>query len=261
MSDIFQEIEVVSSIDESKEYNLFYHPKGRQNVPLVVALHTWSFDRNNQQGLIDLCLERGWALLLPEFRGPNKIDNPRATEACGSKLAKQDVIDAVDYVCSNYTIDPEHIFLFGGSGGGHMALMMAAYRPELWIAVSAWCPITDLTKWYEYYGVGQGYALHLEGCCGGAPGSSVEVDQEYRARSPITYLDELMKAKLSIHHGRADKSVPYSHTLELAMKLESMGHERLFFEIFDGGHEMHGDMAFRWFDTLHHSSKQQELTG
>jgi dipeptidyl aminopeptidase/acylaminoacyl peptidase len=261
MSDKFKEIEVVSSIDGSKEKNLFYYPENRGNVPLAVALHTWSFDRNNQQGLIDLCLERGWALLLPEFRGPNKINNPRATQACGSTLACQDVIDAVEYVCSNYTIDTEHIFLFGGSGGGHMALMMAAYQPELWTAVSAWCPITDLTKWHEYYGAGKSYALHLESCCGGAPGSSAGVDQEYSARSPISYLDELLKAKLAIHHGRADRSVPYSHTLELALKLESMGHERLFFEIFDGGHEMRGDVAFRWFDALYTASKQQELTG
>lgn len=142
-----------------------------------------------------------------------------------------------------------------------MALMMAAYRPELWTAVSAWCPITDLTKWHEYYGAGKNYALHLEACCGGIPGSRVEVDREYRARSPINYLDELMQAKLSIHHGRTDKSVPYSHTLELAMKLEALGHKRLFFEIFDGGHEMRSDVAFRWFDALYTASKQQELTG
>jgi dipeptidyl aminopeptidase/acylaminoacyl peptidase len=261
MNDSFKEIEVISSIDGSKEKNLLYHPAAGETVPLVVGLHTWSFDRYNQQELIDLCIARGWALLLPEFRGANKVENPRATEACGSKLAKQDVIDAVDYVGANYSIDSQHIFLFGGSGGGHMALMLAAYRPKQWTGVSAWCPITDLTKWHEYYGVGQKYALHLEGCCGGVPGSSTEVDLEYRRRSPNNYLDKLLQAKLSIHHGRADKSVPYSHTLELAMQLEALGHQQLFFEIFDGGHEMRSDVAFRWFDTLHHAAKQQELTG
>jgi len=261
MNNIFKDLEVISSIDGSKEKNLFYYPEGAEQVPMVVGLHTWSFDRHNQQELIDLCVKRGWALLLPEFRGPNKVENPRAPEACGSKIAKQDVIDAIDYVCANYPIDSQHIFLFGGSGGGHMALMLAAYRPELWTGVSAWCPITDLIKWHEYYGVGQKYALHLEGCCGGAPGNSVEVDLEYKTRSPISYLNKLLKAKLSIHHGRADSSVPYSHTLELAMQLETMGHEQLFFEIFDGGHEMRSDVAFHWFDTLHHAAKQQELTG
>ncbi len=261
MNDKFKELEVISSIDDSREKNLFYYPENETNVPLVVALHTWSCNRNNQQALIEFCLERGWALLLPEFRGSNTIDNPRAVQACGSELAKQDIIDAVDYVCSNYNIDTEHIFLFGGSGGGHMALMMAAYQPKLWTAVSAWCPITDLTKWHEYYGAGNKYASHIEGCCGGIPGSSEAVDQEYQQRSPISYLDELLQAKLYIHHGRGDKSVPYSHTLELALKLESLGHEQLFWEIFDGGHEMRGEVAFSWFDTIFSQAKQQELTG
>jgi dipeptidyl aminopeptidase/acylaminoacyl peptidase len=261
MNDKFKEIEVVASLDGSKEKNLLFFPENKKNVPLVVALHTWSADRYNQQGLLDLCQERGWALLLPEFRGPNLVDNSRAAQACGSKLARQDVIDAVECICLNYSVDTENIFLLGGSGGGHMALMMAGYQPELWCGVSAWCPITDLTKWYEYYGAGQGYAPHIASCCGGAPDSSKAVNLEYKERSPINYLNELMKAKLFIHHGRSDISVPYTHTLELALKLEALGHEQLFFEIFEGGHEIRADVAFSWFDSLYNVSKQQKLTG
>jgi predicted peptidase len=87
--------------------------------------------------------------MLPEFRGPNCSDNPRCTEACGSKLAKQDIVDAVNYVSKNYNINTDKIFLLGGSGGGHMALMTGSYRPDIWLAVSAWCSITDLQLWHE----------------------------------------------------------------------------------------------------------------
>jgi hypothetical protein len=34
------------------------------------------------------------------------------------------------------------------------------------------------------------------------------------------------------------------------MELESHGAERFFFEIFDGGHDIHYDKAFSWFDRL-----------
>ncbi|MFA7229866.1 MAG: prolyl oligopeptidase family serine peptidase [Victivallaceae bacterium] len=261
MSDNFKEIEVISSLDGSSEKNLLYYPENGKNVPLAVVLHTWSFDRNNQRAVEIFCRERGWALLLPEFRGPNLPTNPRATQACGSKLARQDVIDAVEFVCANYSIDRGNIFLAGGSGGGHMALMMAAYRPQFWRGVCAWCPITDLALWHNSYVKGTGYAVHVEACCGGAPGESAEINQEYIERSPVSYLNELMNANLYIRHGRGDSVVPYIHTLNLALKLEEMRHKKLFFEIFDGGHEARHDLSFRWFDALYNAVETQKLTG
>ena len=255
MNNFFKEIEVVSTIDKSPEKNLLFYPENKTNVPLVAGLHTWSFDRFNQQeNLLPFCRERGWALLLPEFRGPNLNKNPRAVQACGSTLARQDVIDAVNHLLDTCRIDSGNIFLFGGSGGGHMALMMAAYAPQLWRAVSSWCPITDLTAWHEE---NKGYAPHIEACCGGTPDTAV---QEYRERSPAGHLASLMQANLSIHHGRFDNSVPYTHTLNLAMKLEAMRHPNLFFEIFDGGHELKPDIAFTWFDKLYNASAGIKLT-
>ena len=255
MNSLFKEIEIVSTIDKSPEKNLLFYPENKPRVPLVVGLHTWSFDRFNQQeNLLPFCRERGWALLLPEFRGPNLNKNPRAVQACGSTLARQDVIDAVNHLLDGCRIDRGNILLFGGSGGGHLALRMAAYAPQLWRAVSSWCPITDVTAWH---GENKGYAPHIEACCGGTP---TEAAREYRERSPSGHLASLMQANLSIHHGRFDNSVPYTHTLNLAMKLESMRHPELFFEIFDGGHELKPEVAFTWFDKLYKASAGIKLT-
>jgi len=244
-----KEITVISSVDSSAEKSLFYSPSGQTNaIPLLVGLHTWSADRNNQvNDMLPFCRERGWALLLPEFRGPNLTSNPRATQACGAHPAKQDIIDALDRALKQNPIDEKNIFLLGGSGGGHMALMMAAYAPARFRAISAWCPITDLAAWH---GENKSYAPHIEACCGGKPGDTPAVDREYRARSPLFQTAAMAKANLSVHHGRFDKSVPYSHTINLALALEKMGARNLFFEIFDGGHEIRHDAAFRWFDKL-----------
>lgn len=243
-----KEITVVSTPDASEEKSLFYFPEGKKNAPLVVGLHTWSSARNNQlKALLPLCRKRGWALLLPEFRGPNLADNPRAGQACASPLAKQDVLDAVELVLKTYSIDVKNIFLIGGSGGGHMALMMAAYASGRFRAVSAWCPITDLAVWHEQ---NASYVRHMEACCGGRPGESAEIDREYRDRSPLFQAGAIAKANLSVHHGRFDKSVPYSHTMNLAAELEQLGAPKFFFEIFDGSHEIRHEDAFRWFDKL-----------
>jgi dipeptidyl aminopeptidase/acylaminoacyl peptidase len=262
MKNEFNEIEVVSSLDGSCEKNLLFFPDEEQNVPLVVALHTWSAERSNQVGLLQFCKERKWALLLPEFRGPNIVDNPRAKEACGSQLACQDIIDATGFVQANYSIDKDAVFLVGGSGGGHMSLMISAYKPEMWRGVSSWCPITDVALWHKYYGAGKGYAPHMEACCGGAPGESPEVDYEYSKRSPMSYLTKLAKANLSVHHGRFDKSVPCIHTINLAVALNALNPENFFFEIFDGGHDFEPERAFAWFDKIMKiANDTTELTG
>ena len=264
MKDELVEIEVVSSLDSSCEKSLLFFPETDkdQKIPLIVGLHTWSAERSNQVGLVRFCKERNWALLLPEFRGPNLVANPRADEACGSQLACQDIIDATEFVQNNYSVDKDATFLVGGSGGGHMTLMTSAYKPELWRGASSWCPITDVALWHKYYGSGNGYAPHMEACCGGAPGDSPEVDYEYSKRSPMSYLTKLAKVNLSVHHGRFDKSVPCIHTINLAVALNALQPENFFFEIFDGGHDFEAKRAFAWFDKLlDKSNDATELTG
>jgi len=215
-------------------------------VPLLVGLHTWSCDRFNQVGeMLPRCRERGWALILPEFRGPNLTGNPRAAQAGGSRLARQDIVDALDHALEGYPVDPARVFLLGGSGGGHMSLLMAAYAGERFAAISSWVPIADLAAWY---GENPNYAAHVEACCGGPPGASAAVDREYRERSPLSHLEAMRAANLSVHHGRYDASVPYTHTWRLAQGLEAIGAERFFCDIFDGGHEIGYDAAFGWFE-------------
>lgn len=242
------ELTVISSIDGAREKVLFHFPGTKGKVPLLVGLHTWSYDRFNQlEHMLPYCRERGWALLLPEFRGPNLTTNPRVRQACASTLAMQDILDAVGKVVSDYSIDTRNIFLLGGSGGGHMALLTAAGAPQMWKGVSAWVPITDLSAWH---GENPEYAPHVAACCGGAPNTDAEVDREYRTRSPLSFVKELATVNLSLHHGRHDPVVSYDHSWKLAQELEQRDAERFFFEIFSGGHEIRYDTAFRWFDSL-----------
>ncbi|MBJ6752337.1 alpha/beta hydrolase family protein [Geomonas anaerohicana] len=255
------EITFVSSGDGGSEPALFYHPGGTGPVPLVVGLHTWSYDRYNQlEGMLPLCRERGWALLLPEFRGPNLVTNRRARQTAGSALAVRDILDGVEAVAKRYPIDRGNLFLLGGSGGGMAALLAAAAAPELWKGVSSWVPITDLAAWH---GENQEYAPHIEACCGGAPGASDEVDREYRERSAINMAEQLSRVNLSLHHGRFDPLVSWRHSRRLIGEMERVGAERFFFEIFDGEHDIRYPVAFGWFEGLRKNDNNQggRLTG
>jgi dipeptidyl aminopeptidase/acylaminoacyl peptidase len=240
------ELLIASTLDGSLEPCLCHLPSGDAPVPLLVGLHTWSADRFNQiEAMLPRCRERGWALVLPEFRGPNLTTNLRARQAGGSTLAQQDILDALDCLVGQGRIDQRRVFMLGGSGGGHMALMMAARAPARFAAISAWVPITDLAAWHRE---NPNYALHVEAVCGGPPGSSDEVDAEYRERSPLTHAEAMRRARLAVHHGRFDRSVPYTHTRRLTQALEAMGAPRFYLDLFDGGHEIRYDVAFAWFD-------------
>ena len=250
-----EEIIVRSTLDNSDQPSLFYFAgEGR---PLLVGLHTWSFDRYNQvDNMLPLAKAEGWNLLLPEFRGPNTPSNPNCREACGSALAIQDIFDAIEYVKENYKIDRDNILMLGASGGGHMALLAAAKCPELFRAVAAFVPITDLARWHTE----SGYRTHIEACLGVAPlGDGIEV---YRERSPISYTDELARANLKIFHGKFDTVVPFMHSVNLFNLIcERHPESRVFLDIFDGGHEMDLVSAKYWLTSQLNKRSNTSVSG
>ena len=251
-----QEILIKSGMDNTEQPSLFYY--AGDDKPLLVGLHTWSCRRDNQiKNMLPYAEKYGWSLLLPEFRGSNTISNPNCRQACASPLAIQDVLDAIDYVCKHYKIDAKKIFLLGLSGGGHMSLMTAAKAPELFCAVGAFVPITDMIAWHTY---SDSYRRHIEACLGGSP---EEVGEEiYRERSPISYVDELAKANLKIFHGKFDPVVPFTHSTELYNLIcEKHPKSRVFLDIFDGGHEIDMQSAFYWFISQLGKKNLEQVTG
>lgn len=208
---------VVSSRDGSAQKAMFYVPpqaaldgKG-DPTPLLVALHTWSGGYEQGPGYLPFAKQRRWVLMAPNFRGRN--DHPGA---CASDLAVQDVVDAVAYAKQHARVDESRIYLVGASGGGHMALMMAARAPQIWAGVSAWVPISDLGVWHAENVVSKrGYAKMMEQVCGGPPGRP-ETDAQYKARSPLFLLPAAKGLALDINAGIHDGhtgSVPISHSL------------------------------------------------
>ncbi len=254
-----KEILIRSSFDGTLQPSLYFHPDGTTPVPLVVGLHTWSYDRFNQQeNYLPLCKKYGWALLLPEFRGPNLETNPRHALACGSSAAIQDVLDAVHAVM--HEIDRKNIFLLGCSGGGHMALLTAENSPELFRAVEVWCPVSNLCKWHKFLtGTNQPYSHDLETCLGGGP---EEQASAYAERSPALHPEKLLSVTLSIHHGKHDEIVPYQHSTDFAAGLEKTGHSALYTDFFDGGHEQFPVHSFEHFARLaEQSDSAVRITG
>ncbi len=211
-----ERIQFKSSMDDSIQEAILIAPSsGKQlhkPVPLVVSLHSWSADLSQRNELEKLVHGRGWIYLFPNFRGAN-----RSPQACGSRLAQQDILDALSWVAEHYQVDADRIYLTGTSGGGHMTMLMAARHPKLWRAASAWVGISDLAKWHARHRDTR-YGKMIEQCCGGAPGDSLQVDAQYQNRSPITYAADARDVAIDISAGLKDGhegSVPISHSIKV----------------------------------------------
>lgn len=217
------DILVKSTADGSMQPAAFYFPpKAREaggKVPMLVALHSWSYgyeNKNPASWAANECGRRGWAMLYPHFRGPNKTP-----QGCGSDLAVQDIVDQIKWALANRPIDPDRVYILGGSGGGHMALLMAGRHPELFAGAYAACPITDIARWRDESDkkLYPGYARMIESACGGTP---EEKPQEYARRSPLTWIKGAREAGLPVsiitgirdgHKRKNGGSVPVGHSI------------------------------------------------
>lgn len=179
--------------------------------PLVVALHSWSFDHSRHyEEYMRLCADYGWNCIFPKFRGPNWTP-----EALGSEFTIADILAAVEYMKREANIAPDRIFLVGGSGGGHAALLFAARLDDVFAAASAGCPITDIAAWHRQKKFQ--YWEHIEKACGGDPQTDSEAMKQATRRSPLTWLKQArhipIDIQTGIHDGHKDQSVPISHSL------------------------------------------------
>ena len=191
---------VKSSKDGAEQPCWFWAPEKAKSepVPLVVTFHTWGGDYKQVShfgGVLDHARKVGWAMVGPNARGPNWTP-----PACGSDLVVSDVLDAVEYAKSHAKIDTSRIYMIGGSGGGHLTLLMAGRAPEVFAGAVAFCPITDLAQWWRERGApgahAAAYAQNIVASCGGTP---AEKPEEYANRSPMTWLKRARDAGVPVY--------------------------------------------------------------
>jgi len=261
-------VRVRSSLDGSDQLCWFWAPEKAKTeaVPLIVGFHTWSYDYtafNSYASVYKAAKERGWAFVGPNFRGPNKTP-----DGCGSDRAVQDIVDAVGYAKARVKVDPSRVYLIGGSGGGHITLLMLGRHPEIFAAGAAFCPITDLARWHadsrlDHPGRGRHYAEMLEAACGGTPSEHADA---YAHRSPLTWLARAKAAGVlayictGIHDGWKG-SVPVGHAIRgynaLADEADRISEEDIAF--IEANQKVPDALAFSGKDPFYAASNRVHL--
>ena len=140
----FKLVEIRSQADGEIQKAYFYSSNSKDPQPLIVSLHSWSWNYQQEDTLSILSKEKNINYIHPDFRGVNNTKN-----ACCSDLVIADIDAAIDYAIVNGNVDTSKIYVTGRSGGGYATLasfMKAKHRVKKF---AAWVPLADLVKWYD----------------------------------------------------------------------------------------------------------------
>jgi len=214
----FKIVEIKSKLDDNIQKAYFYNTKSKGSKPLIVSLHTWSGNYSQNDDLAKLCKQKNLNYIHPNFRGANWTTN-----SCCSKLALQDIDDAITFAINNSNVDTSKIFVIGVSGGGYATLSTFMKSKHNIKKFSAWASIADLFAWYSESKIRDiNYAENILDCTSSKKSLNIE---NAKQKSPIywdTPTDKLKNSKLFIYAGIYDGirgSVPITHSINFYNKL------------------------------------------
>lgn len=109
-----------------------------KNLPALVVVHggPWARDEWGYNALAQFFANRGYAVLMPNFRGSTGFGKKflNAGNAEWGVKMQDDVTWGVKYLVSQGIADPRRIGILGGSYGGYAVLAGVAFTPDLYAA-------------------------------------------------------------------------------------------------------------------------------
>jgi dipeptidyl aminopeptidase/acylaminoacyl peptidase len=212
--------------------------KAAKNLPAVVLPHggpssrdEWGFDFLSQ-----FLAARGYAVIQPEYRGSAGYGDQWLNEN-GFKnwrTSMSDIAASAKWLASQGIADPNRMAIFGWSYGGYAALMEAETDPQLYKAVIAVAPVTDL-------------GMLKDDAKGFTSSRIVEVfvgdGPHIEEGSPLRHVDRI-KAPVLLVHGDLDANVAFRHSQKMADALKGAGKEVEFLQYKGLDHQLR-DSAVR----------------
>ena len=207
--------------------------------PLLVAVHPRSADMlwGENNGYTAQANSRGWLYVSPEMHGSWPASNPAQPPSPGaysyaSLESQYDIIGAVEYMLSNYAVNPDRIYIYGQSMGGQALIVALAKNPHVFAATWDNKGPMDWTQWYwetdNLISLGYGQFTHrlwMEREC---HISEVQKDPTenpfcFQRRSGLSFASNLIHTPITITHSYNDILVPITHSIRLRDKVIGFG--------------------------------------
>ena len=217
-------------------------PKGvpPSNLPTIIMPHggPWARDVWGYDGLAQFFANRGYAVLLPNFRGSTGFGKAflnAGNKEWGTGVMQHDISDGVKYLIDRGIADPEQVAILGGSYGGYATLAGLTFTPDLYAAgVSIVGPsniITLLNSIPPYWGP----MIKMFYKRVGDP-NDPEDRVRLKAQSPFFHADNI-EAPLLVIQGANDPRVKQAESDQIVVAMRELG---LFVEYLVAPDEGHG---------------------
>lgn len=209
----------------------------KRNLPAVVLPHggpgardEWGFD-----WIVQFFAARGYAVLQPNFRGSAGYGSAwfgrNGFQAW--RTAVGDVNDAGRWLIAEGIADPDRLAIAGWSYGGYAALQSQVLDPQLYQAVVAIAPVTDLDELRAEARHFTNYSL-VDNFIGDGP--------HVEAGSPARNA-ESFNAPVLLFHGTLDQNVGVRQSRRMKDRLENAGKSVQYTEFEDLDHYLDSSSA------------------
>lgn len=225
-------IDLTSSFDGTDRRAMVQVPIGYTpdavEYPLVIGVHWWGArDFHALKPLAKACNDRGWLLACPDIRRNHHT---------ASKFVQRDIIDLIDYMTEEYSVDPERVYILGTSMGGMMAATTAAKYPHRFAALAELEGPTNLGNWYWDLGELPDQGWRQDMIAAELNGTPNTTPFGYQRGSAAAMPMNLRNVPTIIIHGEQDTLVPFDHAEDLRAGMEAYGAEYVRLYSYEGGH-------------------------
>lgn len=209
--------------------------RGTRNLPLVLMPHggphvrdSWAFDY-----WVQFLANRGYVVLQPNFRGSSGYGKEFLAKGFGQwgTGMQDDLVDGVQWLIREGTVDPKRICIMGGSYGGYAALMGAIKTPELFRCAISWAGVTDVNDMMRFdrsQMLPKRYKKWRNRVLG-------EAELDLRTVSPVHRAADV-NVPVLLMHGRDDDNVPYRQARNFVKAMEKARKPLEFIEFPEAGH-------------------------
>ncbi len=226
--------------DGRKITGLLNLPKKEAKLPVVVMLRGYVDQEVYETGVGtaragEVYANNGFITLAPDFLGYGESDMPPNNVWEERFLRLTSVLDLLASINNLAQADTDHVFLWGHSNGGMVALSVLEisgdhYPTTLWAPVSQAFPYDILYYTYEFEDGGKALRKSL---------ADFEKNYDVDKYSFTQYLDWI-NAPLLLHQGNSDEYIPVWWSNNLVDKLESLDKEIDYYLYPGADHNMSG---------------------
>ncbi len=204
-------------------------PEGNKKHPAVLEIHGGPKTSYGHAFMFEFyyLLSQGFSVIFTNPRGSSGYGEDFALHIRGEfgKRDYEDLMEAVDFVLKTYPIDPDRLYVTGGSYGGFMTNWIVGHTSRFRAAVTqrsisnqlSFWGTSDIGPWFNGDYIGAGRDLW-------------DAFDEYWEMSPLKYAKNV-KTPLLIIHSEEDYRCPVSEAYQLfyALKMRSIDTKMVLF--------------------------------